>query len=171
MNMDLIKFTDEFSRNKDVFSRLLSGLDKDVYLWKIKPEKWCLLEIICHLYDEEREDFRGRMKHIFETPAEPFRSIDPTGWVVERNYINQDYTEMIQKFRMEREESLDWLQSLSDAEWSNTYSHPKFGQMTPKMLLANWLAHDYLHIRQIIRLKYDYLKEFSGEAVNYAGEW
>jgi hypothetical protein len=39
------------------------------------------------------------------------------------------------------------------------------------MFLHNWLAHDYLHIRQIIRIKYDYLKKTSGEILLYAGEW
>jgi hypothetical protein len=39
------------------------------------------------------------------------------------------------------------------------------------MIFANWLAHDYLHIRQILRLKYEYLKSISEEDLSYAGEW
>lgn len=27
------------------------------------PEKWCLLEIVFHLYDEEREEFRARVNY------------------------------------------------------------------------------------------------------------
>ena len=39
------------------------------------------------------------------------------------------------------------------------------------MMLTNWLAHDYLHIRQIIKLKFDFLKDQSDEHLSYAGEW
>lgn len=43
--------------------------------------------------------------------------------------------------------------------------------MGAKMLLANWLAHDHLHLRQIVRLKYERLKALGGEPLAYAGEW
>jgi hypothetical protein len=43
--------------------------------------------------------------------------------------------------------------------------------MSAGMLLANWLAHDYLHFRQITKLKYDYIKYRTGEDLAYAGTW
>jgi hypothetical protein len=33
------------------------------------------------------------------------------------------------------------------------------------------MAHDLLHIRQITKLKYDYLKYLSGQGLSYAGDW
>lgn len=32
--------------------------------------------------------------------------------------------------------------------------------MSARIMPANWLAHDYLHIRQITRLRYDRLPEY-----------
>ena len=61
----------ELSKNRNVFKELLSGLTAEMYLWMPNPGKWCLLEIVCHLYDIEREDFRARTKHVLETPAAP----------------------------------------------------------------------------------------------------
>jgi hypothetical protein len=159
------------SQNRDVFNDMLPNLSGDIVLWKPAPEKWCLLEIVCHLYDEEREDFRARTKHVLETPAEPLPSIDPQGWVTARNYIQQDYQDKLNQFLNEREASVKWLTGLSHPQWDNAYIHPKFGSMTAKMFLSNWLAHDYLHIRQITKLKYDYLKHLTGESLSYAGEW
>ncbi|MEX0968585.1 MAG: DinB family protein [Bacteroidia bacterium] len=161
----------ELSGNRGVFKELLTGLTIEEYLWKIKPEKWCLLEIICHLYDEEREDFRARVKHVLETPTELLPSIDPPGWVNEREYLQQSFKDILKRFLKEREQSVEWLQSLQSPKWDNAYSHPKFGQMTAKMFLSNWLAHDYLHIRQILKLKFDYLRQHTGESLTYAGEW
>ena len=169
--MDINFFIKKFLKNQEIFKTLLSGLDKDDYLWKSAPEKWCLLEIICHLYDEEMEDFRARIKHVFTDPSIPLPPIAPADWVTERKYIEQNFSVMLDKFLAERERSLAWLQSLNNTPWENAYPHPKFGPMSAKMFLSNWLAHDYLHIRQIIKLKYDRLKEISGEELDYAGNW
>lgn len=165
------KMIDELARNRDVFKSLLMNISREEYLFKPTPEKWCLLEIVCHLYDEEREDFRARVKQVLADPEKLLLPIDPVGWVVEREYLKKDYTEMLQKFLYEREESVEWLQSLASPQWSNTVIHPKLGPLSAWLFLTNWLAHDYLHIRQVIKLKYDYLKTQSGEDLLYAGNW
>jgi hypothetical protein len=161
----------ELNRNIDVFKNLLTDLPEAFYLWKQKPGKWCLLEIICHLYDEEREDFRDRVMHILENPELPMNPINPQGWVLERNYIRQDYCKMLVMFLNEREYSVEWLINLDSQNLDNIHKHPELGDMSAKMVLANWLAHDYLHIRQIIRLKYDYINYITGENLSYAGDW
>jgi len=161
----------ELSRNKEVFKGLLSGLTEEEYSWRHQPEKWCLLEIVNHLYDEEREDFRTRTRCTLQTPGEQPPPIDPVAWVTEREYMQQDYAESLDKFLEERDRSVEWLQSLRSPNWDNSYQHPKLGTLTAKMFLSNWLAHDYLHIRQIIRLKHAYLKELTQESLTYAGEW
>ena len=165
------KIIQELTRNKLVFNELLTGLTDEEFLWKQNSEKWCLLEIICHLYDEEREDFRTRTKQVLESPELPLPKIDPVGWVTERKYLQQNFSEKLKDFLSEREQSVKWLQSLMNPKWENAYNHPKLGKMTAKLILANWLAHDYLHIRQITKLKYDHLKSKSDEDLSYAGNW
>lgn len=161
----------ELSKNKNVFKEILQEIKPEIYLWKPVPDKWCLLEIVCHLYDEEREDFQARLKHILQTPADPFTPIDPPGWVMQRKYIQQDYNGMLNKFLEEREQSVAWLQSLSSPPWDQVHRHPTLGLISANKMLANWLAHDYLHFRQIIKLKYDYLQLHSNETLTYAGNW
>lgn len=158
-------------RNQEVFKTLLENLSEEVYKWKQAPDKWCLLEIICHLYDEEQKDFKTRLKHILENKEGRPSPISSDEWAKNGNYMGQNYFEMIEKFLNERDESINWLCSLKNPEWENYYIHPEYGQMTGKMFLANWLAHDYLHIRQIIKLKYDYLSNTTGDDLKYAGGW
>lgn len=169
MHAELI--INELARNKFAFQGLLSGIDKEAYKWKQGPDKWCLLEIICHLYDEEREDFRARVLSVLRNPENPLTPFDPLVWVKERNYLGQNYDEVLNKFIEEREESVRLLRSLKKPSWGNAYEHPKLGKMTALLFLTNWLAHDYLHIRQINRLKYDFLKDGSDVPLNYAGNW
>jgi hypothetical protein len=161
----------ELSANKDVFHALFTGTDKEQYTWKPAPDKWSLLEVLCHLYDEEREDFRARLKHTLETPEVKMPKIDPKTWVTERKYAEQDYDAMLKKFLDEREASIKWLERLKDPQWKNIYHHPKAGELSAEMFLANWLAHDYLHFRQITKLKYDFMKTHYNVRFDYAGDW
>ncbi len=161
----------ELARNGSVFHQLLTGVPADVYKWRPSPDKWCLLEIVSHLYDEEREDFRARVKSVLENPGESLKPIDPVGWVQSRHYMEQDYEDRLAEFLNERESSVEWLSSLRDPVWQNAYQHPTFGEMTADMLLANWLAHDYLHIRQIVRTKRLYLQFTAEQNLDYAGSW
>ena len=157
--------------NRDVFENLFSGLTPEEYTWREHEGKWNLLEVICHLHDEEREDFRARVSSVLEDPLKPWPKIDPVAWVTERKYGEQDIHVMLEKFLNEREATISWLTSLKNPQWNNAYQHPKVGPVSARFLLVNWVAHDYLHIRQITRIKYNYLKFTSGLGLDYAGEW
>jgi DinB superfamily len=162
---------EQLQQNKTVFYNLLKDVNENMFLWKQTPEKWCLLEIVCHLFDEELEDFRFRTKWVLEKPNEVPPPFNPINWVKERNYIEQDYNQVLKNFIEEKEQSIKWLQSLESPNWENSFKHSKLGTLTAKYFLTNWLAHDYLHLRQIIKLKFDYLEQQSNENLDYAGIW
>ncbi|GIV33388.1 MAG: hypothetical protein KatS3mg031_0923 [Chitinophagales bacterium] len=162
----------QLESNIPVFEGLLAHASDEEVSWRPTEKKWCLLEIVCHLYDEEREDFRARLKHILEQPAEKLPPIDPVGWVTARKYAEQDYSQKVHAFLHERKASVRWLQSLSNPPWQNAFHHPRLGPLSAEMFLINWVAHDYLHIRQIVRTKYQYLKQTTaGISLAYAGRW
>jgi hypothetical protein len=158
-------------KNRGVFQDLLGGTEKEQYLWRPSPDAWNLLDIICHLHDEEREDFRARLRHTLKTPDLPLPEINPLEWVNERKYAASNFDETLEKFLQERVQSIEWLSELKSPPWKNSYLHPKIGPLSAEMFLANWLAHDYLHIRQITRVKFQYLKENANMDLGYAGEW
>ncbi len=108
---------------------------------------------------------------MLETPSLPLPPTDPVGWVQSRKYIQQNFSEILNKFLAERSESIKWLQSLKAPDWSNAFIHHEYGPLTARMFLTNWVAHDYLHFRQIVKLKFDYLEFTSGESTLYAGSW
>jgi len=162
---------EQLAKNKTIFQNLLKVENEELVLWKQAHEKWCLLDIACHLLDEEIYDFKFRTQWVLEKPNQTLPPIDPIGWVTNHDYINQDYSTTINKFLDERENSILWLQSLKNPNWNLFFEHTKLGTLTAKHFLTNWLAHDYLHIKQILKLKYDYLKYKSGENLDYAGIW
>ena len=170
-DMDRNHLIHQLARHGEVFRTLFSGLSSVEITWRAAPEKWCALEIICHLYDEEREDFRARLRSTLESPGSPWPKIDPPSWMTERRYMEQDFDAVVQKFLHERAGSVRWLNSLADAPWSNAYLHPKVGPVSCELLLTNWVAHDLHHIRQLNNLRYDHLRAHSTVPLDYAGKW
>lgn len=161
----------ELERNKSIYRTILENIEEGTERWRPGAGKWCLLEIICHLVDEEKEDFRKRVKWTIEKPEQLPPNIDPGGWVLSRGYLQQNYDDKVKEWLSERQHSIDWLQSLDlDAiKWTNGYDHPILGRITAYQFLCNWLAHDYHHIRQINRLRHQMLRHISGEKLSYAG--
>lgn len=154
-----------------IFENLLKPSSSIAYLYKPAPDKWCMLEIAGHLLDEERDDFRARLSHILNQVKEPMPFIDPPAWVTEHQYLDQVYETQVNRFLEERTKSINWLQTQIQSDWGLVYLHPKLGLMSAGMLLSNWLAHDYLHIRQILQVKHAWLQQYSGESLDYAGIW
>jgi hypothetical protein len=169
--MDRPQLFAQLDRHAAVFRALLTGLTAEEQKWRPAPEKWCTLEILCHLYDEEREDFRARLRSTLETPAAPWPKIDPPAWVTERNYMQQDFDAKRADFLRERDDSMAWLRGTLGANWENAYIHPTVGPVSCELLLTNWVAHDLHHLRQLINLRYAYLKSLSNEPLDYAGTW
>jgi len=168
--MELAKVIDHFECNSKAIAALLGNISDEQARWK--PEgKWSILEIVNHLYDEERDDFKLRLTLIIEDPRAAWPPIDPQTWITERKYNERDLAESVQRFLKERKDSILWLKSLHNVPWSNSKEHPTAGTMTASRLLYSWLAHDYLHIKQITIMLFNYLqKDVSPISLNYAGE-
>ena len=142
----------------DCLGTICGAMPSEQALWRPAPEKWCLLEIFCHLVDEEREDFRARLALTLEDPEQPWPSIDPVAWVRQRDYTSRDLETVKAEFRRERERSLEWLHGLQDPAWDNVHVHALLGDLRAGDLLAAWVAHDALHSRQVANLRLAWVK-------------
>jgi hypothetical protein len=104
-------------------------------------------------------------------PDDPWFRIDPDGWVTKRKYNERDLGESLQNFLAAREESLVWLRGLSSPNWDAAYDAP-FGRITAGDIFAAWVAHDLLHIRQLVELHWAYtVMKAEPYGVRYAGDW
>lgn len=163
---------DKLEDNLDVFRSMLQGLSQAEKLFRPHAKHWCLLEIICHLLDEEKFDFRVRVFHTLSSPEVPPPPFNPLEWVSEHDYMGQDFDKVLSAFIDERQRSIKKLRSLENPNWQSGYTHKTEGRLTANHYLNNWLAHDFLHLRQITKVKYEYLKSSTPEInFNYAGKW
>lgn len=141
--------------------------------WKPAPEHWSILEIACHLLDEEREDFRVRAALTLEDPEREWPRLDLEGVSERRGYLKRDLEPVLDEFTRERARSVAWIDSLpAGTDFARARPHERFGPMHAGMLLAAWAAHDALHLRQLARRLHDLAKRDAGPyRVDYAGEW
>jgi hypothetical protein len=144
------------SRGRDTIRALASNVDDDQAHWKPAPDKWSIVEVINHLYDEERADFRLRIHILFERPEDPWPVVDPETWCSARHYNDRRLFESLETFTVERNKSLEWLSGLGSVDWNAGREHPRLGHLTAGDLLASWVAHDYLHVAQLARLHKSY---------------
>jgi len=169
MNLDYSVL--KLSSNAIVVQTLVADVSIEQAHWKPAEDKWSILEVVNHLYDEEREDFRPRLEKTLRDPKEKWDRIEPKVWAIERKYNGRNLEDSLANFLSEREKSLGWLRTLMNPNWENTHISGKL-ILSAGDLLASWVAHDILHIKQITRLHYDYVAHLSAPfSPLYAGEW
>jgi DinB superfamily len=141
--------------------------------WKPAPEHWSILEVCCHMLDEEREDFVVRIASTLRDPAVPWPRLELEGVAERRRYSERDLADTLRAFEERRAANIAWLDSeLDAADFSRAYQHPKFGALHAGMLLASWAAHDALHLRQVAKRLHGLAARDAGPyGVRYAGEW
>jgi hypothetical protein len=61
---------------------------------------------------------------------------------------------------------------LAKVSRDGVHQRPGRVPLTASDLLVSWLAHDLIHLRQIVRLHYQYLTLQAGhDSPGYAGPW
>ncbi|MBC7809516.1 MAG: DinB family protein [Burkholderiales bacterium] len=155
----------------EIIQALVMGVTQAEAQVRPTPESWSILEVIGHLVDEEREDFRQRVDFILNRPGEEWPPIHPGAWVTERKYNERDLEQSLNDFLAERSKSLAFLRGLDSADWNASHM-TEFGERKAGQLLGSWVAHDNLHMRQLVELRRAKVEKISGPYdILYAGDW
>jgi len=162
---------EELANGQGILTGMLAGIPQVAAQLKPDLETRSILEVVCHLYDEEREDFRVRLDIMLHRPADEWPPIRPDAWVTERAYNERDLATVVQKFIEERQNSLMWLKKLESPDWEAKCETP-FGVMKPGDMLSAWVAHDNLHMRQLVELRRWRIEQITAPYnLKYAGDW
>ena len=154
--MDQPKVIQQLETNLETIEHFYAGVSTKQARWKPEPAKWSMLEILNHLYDEERDDFRKRLTLILENPETEWPPVDPDGWASQKEYNSRDLSDSLEKFRREREGSIEWLRGLQNPNWNIEKTHPLASSLKAGDLLAAWVVHDFLHMRQLANIMVAY---------------
>lgn len=170
--MQIEAYLAQLAASAQTIAALVATVTPEQARWKPAPDDWSILEVLNHLYDEEREDFRRRLDLTLHHPEQEWPPIDPQGWVVERAYNQRELGRSLESFLDERRASLSWLGSLAQPDWALARQHPSGFTISAGDLLVSWVGHDFLHLRQLVELQRAYLaRQAAPYTLDYAGEW
>lgn len=154
---------DELRDRLEAGGRVIAGLIVSVgeaeASWRPAEDRWTLLEIVNHLADEERVDFRQRLGLIHADPANDWPAFNALAGIDDGEYSTREFGESVARWEGERASSLEWLDSLAEIDPGVLYTGRGSDRVpvTAGDLMSSWVAHDFFHQRQIIRLRWDYL--------------
>ena len=164
--MNLEYCINQLSHNPNTIQHLIHNIPDEHARWKPDANTWSMVEVMQHLVDEERQDFRIRLDHILYRAKEKWEPSsnepgDPQG----------DLQTLFKTYLEERQDSIKWLKNLTDVDWSIEFETP-FRVISAGDMLSSWVVHDILHIRQFVELKWAITtRDLQPYSVGYAGEW
>jgi hypothetical protein len=170
--MNLQFFIARLAANAKALESLCQETTDEQALWKQSPEKWSIEQVVYHLARTEEKDFRPRLEKTLRAPGENWQPLATSEMRLGETGAANNLTEYLRNFLNEREKSISWLETIENPVWENSHRHNEQLTLAAGDLLASWLAHDCLHLKQIIRLQYDYVKSISEPfKTDYAGKW
>jgi uncharacterized damage-inducible protein DinB len=167
--MDVTALLRELAAGPATVRALVGNLPTDAVHARPASDQWSVRDVLCHLLDEERYDFRARLDATLR--GEPWPENRPSRQVALVEYAKADPAATLDAWEVERHRSMAWLASLKDPDWDATHVAP-WGPIRAGDVLASWPAHDALHLRQIVRLRFRRIEALGAPyGVRYAGEW
>lgn len=156
----------QLAGNGQAIHALIQPISDEQAQWKPNPETWSMKDVMTHMYNEERIDFRKHLKEMLGDPPKP--------WVPfheDQLTAVADDREALEGFLVERAASIAWLKELESPNW-DVVSQAPWGPISAGDVLVSWVEHDFLHMRQMIELFYAWnARQADPYSVQYAGDW
>lgn len=156
----------QLTASAEAIRAMLASLSDEQAQWKPDAETWSMREVMYHVYNEERIDFRKHLREMFHDP--------PQAWAVWREEDMLPIASCrqgLQDFLSEREASIAWLRSLKSPDWEIVSQAP-WGAIRAGDVLVSWAEHDYLHMRQMNELLHAWnAAQGAPYSVQYGGGW
>ncbi len=134
---------------------LVRGVGDETLRRKPAPDKWSMLEILCHLRDVEFL-FAERYGKIASHDRPQLRMIDNDELAATLRYNQDDPATVLREFRGLRAECVGLLSALAQQGWERVGLHPKRGEFSIAANAVMHVVHDANHL--------DRLRVLRGEA-------
>ena len=156
------------TRTPATFNAMLRGLPEQWTTATEGPGTWSPYAVIGHLIHGEKTDWLPRVMMILEHgPDHPFESFDRDAQF--RDSKGKPISSLLDEFAERRADNLLQLRALDlqAAQLELVGTHPAFGRVTLRQLVATWTAHDLAHILQVCRVMAKRYKQEVGPWAEY----
>jgi DinB superfamily len=165
MQFQLDQSIEVLAHTPSVLDALLRGKSPGWLNCRKSPDAFSPIDVLGHLMLADETDWLPRVRMILaghtHTPFEPFDRFD-----FQRLIAGKSIDSLLNDFATLRSQSLQTLTSLqiTEEQLDLPGTHPEFGPVTLRNLLATWVVHDLGHIQQIV-------KTMSNEYREAVGPW
>jgi hypothetical protein len=144
-----LALVERLARQAEDVRRLTSGLEDTQLATRTIPEKWSLLELVCHMW-RVQQVFAGRLQAMLaeEEPALPAYSPDNDGEF--ERMAARPASEVRTAFLRDRDHFNARLKELSPAEWHRRGRHPAYPHYDVHFLVEYLAHHEAHHIYQLL---------------------
>jgi len=135
-------------------TNLTEGLSPAQLLALPTPGEWSARDVLAHL--QACSDMWGKcIAEILSQDRPTIKAVNPTTWIKQTNYLEQEFQPLLQAFTAQRAELLAVLASLTPEAWSRLATVTGAGKPRERTVYtyAQWLAnHERPHFKQIERI-------------------
>jgi hypothetical protein len=152
LSFDLDEGIAVLERTPSVLRALLAELPEPWITANEGPKTWSPFDVVGHLIDGEEHDWIARTRIILEEgPGRPFEPFNRFGHLTANR--GKPFADLLDRFENLRRSNVETLRgfNLSRESCDRLGTHPDFGAVTLRQLLATWVVHDLGHIGQIVR--------------------
>lgn len=167
--IDIQDIIRQLTANAETIRVLVQAVSDEQAQWQPNEETWSIAQVMEHLYNEERIDFRQHLQEMLSNPPQPWGALRGQYVAV------ASCREALDRFWDEREASVVWLKKLQSPNW-DAKSQVSFGPQAEMItlsagdVLVSWADHDLAHLRQMVRLLHTWHEQRSTPySVEYAG--
>lgn len=111
--------------------------------------EWPVRTVLAHLRDDEFLVMRMRLERMLSERHPVFPDFDEKAWADSRNRGRDRKQQLLGDFALQRQASLNIIESLAPADWVRTGRHEALGEFTVASWVEHWVQHDAAHIAQV----------------------
>jgi len=153
MHFNMTEAIEVLEHTPQTLEALLAGLSSGWLQSREGEGTWNPKEVVEHLIEAERSNWIERLEFIIkEGEQQPFPAFDRFAHL---NQVTEGTIQQrLEEFKTVRLQNIIRLKQLvpSELQLEITGSHPAFGIVKVRELLAAWVVHDLTHITQITRV-------------------
>lgn len=124
---------------------IVDQVKPDKYHEVTDPDRFNLSEMVAHLADFD-DIFLDRLRLAHEAPGATVESFDPEARAREKHYEAKDIHHELDVFQNRRRDLVDFLGTLTPADWKKQFHHPDLGDTTIDEYANIIMAHDLSHL-------------------------
>jgi hypothetical protein len=165
--IDIREIIRRLATNAEMIRTLVQAIPDEQTQWQPSTDTWSIAQVMEHLYNEERIDFRQHLKEMLHDPPQPWGAFHD-------EYVSVvDCRQALDQFLAERTNSIAWLEALDSPDWDTTVQATFVDEtitLSAGDVLVSWVDHDWAHLRQMIRLLHAWQeKETAPYSTMYGG--